>query len=160
MKISVVNSSKIDLGDRIDAEYFEPSYLENENRLKKATAKPLSNYCSLVSSAFYPAATGYYVSGEMPFIRCVDCIEFPTITHLQDDTFERLPHSFVKENRTIKVLKDGDIVITKVGTPCYASIIYGLDKVALSRTVLGVCKIKDIDPFYLTPESVKCTNNV
>lgn len=150
MKISVVNSSKIDLGDRIDAEYFEPSYLENENRLKKATAKPLSTYCSLVSSAFYPAATGYYVSGEMPFIRCVDCIEFPAITHLQDDTFERLPHSFVKENRTIKVLKDGDIVITKVGTPCYASIIYGLDEVALSRTVLGVCKIKDIDPFYLT----------
>jgi len=150
MKFSVVNSSIIDLGDRIDAEYFEPSYLENENRLKKATAKPLSTYCSLVSSAFYPAATGYYVSGEMPFIRCVDCIEFPAITHIQDDTFERLPHSFVKENRTIKVLKDGDVVITKVGTPCYASIIYGLDKVALSRTVLGVCKIKDIDPFYLT----------
>jgi len=150
MKNSVVDSSKIDLGDRIDAEYFEPSYLENENRLKKANAKPLSTYCNLVSSAFYPAATGYYASGEMPFIRCVDCIEFPAITHLQDDTFERLPHSFVKENKTIKVLKDGDIVITKVGTPCYASIVYGLEEVALSRTVLGVYKIKNIDPFYLT----------
>ncbi len=150
MKTSVVNSSKIDLGDRIDAEYFEPSYLDNENRLKKLNAKPLSEYCRLVSSAFYPAATELYATGEMPFIRCVDCIEYPTITSLQRDTFERLPLYFIKENKTIKVLKNEDIVITKVGSPCYASIIYGLDEVALSRTVLGVCKIKDIDPFYLT----------
>ncbi len=150
MKVSIVNSSKVDLGDRVDAEYFEPSYLENENRLKKANAKPLSAYCRLTSSAFYPSATGYYATGEMPFIRCVDCIEFPTITSLQDDTFERLPLSFIKENKTIKVLENGDIVITKVGSPCYASVVYGMNKVALSRTVLGVYKIHGIDPFYLT----------
>ena len=150
MKNSVVNSSKIDLGDRIDAEYFEPSYLDNENSLKKLGAKPLSEYCRLVSSAFYPSATELYATGEMPFIRCVDCIDFPTITSLQNDTFERLPLSFIKNNKTIKVLKNEDIVITKVGSPCYASIIYGLDEVALSRTVLGIYKIKNIDPFYLT----------
>lgn len=150
MKTSVVNSSKIDLGDRIDAEYFEPSYLENENRLKKVTAKPLSNYCKLVSSAFYPSATEFYAVGEMPFIRCVDCIKFPAITSLQNETFEKLPRSFIEENRTIKILKKEDIVITKVGTPCYSSIIYDLDELALSRTVLGVYKIKDIDPYYLT----------
>ena len=150
MKYSIVNNSKIDLGDRIDAEYFEPSYLENENRLKKVNAKPLSNYCKLTSSAFYPSATGYYAIGEMPFIRCVDCIDFPAITSLQDETFEKLPHIFIKENKTIKKINDGDIVITKVGSPCFASVIYGLGEVALSRTVLGVYKIKGIDPFYLT----------
>lgn len=150
MKNSIVNSSKIDLGDRIDAEYFEPSYLNNENRLKKLNAKPLSDYCRLVSSAFYPSATELYASGEMPFIRCVDCIDFPAITSLQNETFERLPLSFIKENKTIKILKDGDIVITKVGSPCYASVVHGINEVALSRTVLGVYKIKDIDPFYLT----------
>lgn len=150
MKTSVVNSSKIDLDDRFDAEYFEPSYLDNENRLKKLGAKPLSDYCRLVSSAFYPSATELYATGEMPFIRCVDCINFPTITSLQNDTFERLPLPFIKENKTIKVLKNEDIVITKVGSPCYASIIYGLEEVALSRTVLGIYKIKNIDPFYLT----------
>lgn len=150
MKTSVVNSSKIDLGDRIDAEYFEPSYLDNENRLKKLGAKSLSEYCRLVSSAFYPSATELYATGEMPFIRCVDCIDYPTITSQQNDTFERLPLSFIKENKTVKVLKNEDIVITKVGSPCYASIIYGIEEVALSRTVLGVYKIKNIDPFYLT----------
>ena len=149
MKNSIVNSSKVDLGDRIDAEYFEPSYLENENRLKKLNAKPLSEYCRLVSSAFYPSATGLYAIGEIPFIRCVDCIDYPAITPLQNDTFERLPTSFIKENKTVKILKNEDVVITKVGSPCYASVVYGLEEVALSRTVLGVYKIKDIDPFYL-----------
>jgi hypothetical protein len=150
MKISIVKSSKIDLGDRIDSEYFEPSYLDNENRLKRLHAQPLSNYCKLLSSAFYPAATDYYSIGEVPFVRCVDCIEFPAITTLQESSFEKLPISFIKENKTIKLLKREDIVITKVGTPCFSSIIYDLDEMALSRTVLGVCNIKDIDPYYLT----------
>lgn len=150
MQYSVVKNSKIDLGDRIDAEYFEPSYLENEDRLKKINAKPLSDFSKLTSSAFYPSATQYYAIGEMPFIRCVDCIDFPAITSLQDETFEKLPKIFIQENKTIKKVSDGDIVITKVGSPCFASVIYGLGEVALSRTVLGVYKIKGIDPFYLT----------
>jgi len=149
MQYSVVKSSKIDLGDRIDAEYFEPSYLDNESKLKKVNAEPLSKYVKLASSAFYPSATGYYEIGEMPFIRCVDCIDYPAITELQKDKFERLPYDFINENKTIKKIKDGDIVITKVGSPCFASIVYGLGEVALSRTVLGAYKIKGIDPFYL-----------
>lgn len=149
MQYSVVKSSKIDLRDRIDAEYFEPSYIENESKLKKVNAEPLYKFVKLTSSAFYPSATGYYEIGEIPFIRCVDCIDFPAITELQNETFERLPYNFIKENKTIKKIKDEDIVITKVGTPCFASIIYGLGEVALSRTVLGVYRIKNIDPFYL-----------
>lgn len=149
MQYSVVKSSKIDLGDRIDAEYFEPSYIANESKLKRVNAEPLSKYVKLASSAFYPSATGYYEVGEMPFIRCVDCIDYPAITALQKDKFERLPHDFINENKTIKKIKDGDIVITKVGSPCFASIVYGLGEVALSRTVLGAYQIKGIDPFYL-----------
>lgn len=149
MQYSVIKSSKIDLGDRIDAEYFEPAYLKDETILKGVNAEPLSKYAKLVSSAFYPSATGYYQNGEMPFIRCVDCIDFPAITGLQNKTFERLPCYFIEKNKTIKKIKDGDIVITKVGSPCFASIIYGLSEVALSRTVLGAYKIRNIDAFYL-----------
>ena len=69
MQYSVVKSSKIDLGDRIDAEYFEPSYLENESKLRRVNAEPLFKYVKLASSAFYPSATGYYKVGEIPCIR-------------------------------------------------------------------------------------------
>ena len=109
MQYSVVKYSKIDLGDRIDAEYFEPSYLKNENRLKKVDAKPLAKYAKVVSSAFYPSATGYYKIGELLFIRCVDCIDYPAITKLQDESFEKLPHNFINANKTIKKIKNGDI---------------------------------------------------
>ncbi|MCU0653266.1 MAG: hypothetical protein MUD10_03335, partial [Candidatus Pacebacteria bacterium] len=150
MQYSVVKRAKINLGDRFDAEYFEPSYLETEAKLNGLNALPLSAYLKLTSSAFYPSAVAYYKVGTLPFIRCVDCIDFPAITTLQNDTFERLPNSFINENKTIKKIIDEEIVITKVGTPCFASIIYGLGEVALSRTVLGAYKIKNIDPFYLT----------
>ena len=149
MQYSVVNYSKIDLGDRIDAEYFEPSYLKNENRLKNLGARPLSDYAKVTSSAFYPSATGYYEIGELPFIRCVDCIDYPAITELQNDSFEKLPHDFIDANKTIQKISNEDIVITKVGSPCFASIIYNINEVALSRTVLGAYKIQNIDPFYL-----------
>jgi len=40
-------------------------------------------------------------------------------------------------------------VITKVGTPCYASIIEDYNYVALSRNVLGVKNIKNVNTYYL-----------
>lgn len=100
-------------------------------------------------SAFYPAATHLYASGDVPFIRCVDCVNYPVISRMQDDKFERIPSSFVLEQGTIDTLSKDEIVITKVGTPCYASIIYEHDEVALSRTVLGVKNIRGINPYYL-----------
>lgn len=142
MQISIVDIKNINLNDRIDAEYFEPSYLKIEEKLKKLNTKPLHSYCKITSSAFYPAATQLYEIGEVPFIRCVDSIHFPVITTLQNLSFKRLPEFFINKNKTIKVLENEDIVITKVGTPCYASIVNGFDKVALSRTVLGLYGIR------------------
>jgi hypothetical protein len=150
MQLSIVRYKNIDLTNRIDAEYFEPSYLSIEQILKNKESKKLSSYCKTTGSAFYPAATHLYASGEIPFIRCVDCINYPAITPNQNDLFERLPKYFVKEHKNIKVLRNNDIVITKVGSPCFASIIDGFDKLALSRTVLGLRDIRNINPFYLT----------
>lgn len=150
MQYSIVDYKKIDLGNRIDAEYFKPEYLKIENRLRKKNISPLSDLCKLTSSAFYPAATELYSSGDVPFIRCVDCIDNVVITSLQDESFAKIPQSFANGYKNIKKLNKEDIVITKVGSPCFASIIYDIDKVALSRTVLGVTKIQDIDPYYLT----------
>ena len=100
-------------------------------------------------SAFYPAAKHLYETGDLPFIRCVDCISFPVITTRQDSLFERIPTTFVDEHNNIKRLTKGDIVISKVGTPCYASIVHDIDEVALSRTVLGLKSITGIDPYDL-----------
>lgn len=149
MQFSSVNYSEVDLGNRIDAEYFQPTYLNIEEELLRHNAEPLRNYCSITGSAFYPAATHLYEIGNLPFIRCVDCISYPAITKRQNDLFEKIPIDFADGHKNIKRLKKGEVVITKVGTPCYASIIHDIDDVALSRTVLGLKTIKKINPYYL-----------
>lgn len=149
LEITEVAFSNIDLGDRYDAEYFTKEYLNIEQRLGKVATKKIGELSTAVASAFYPAATQLYSIGDTAFVRCVDCVDFPIITKKQDALFEKIPYSFGKENKGISFLKNGEIVITKVGTPCYASIVDDYEEVALSRTVLGLTDIHGIDEYYL-----------
>lgn len=145
---NVVCLKDINIKDRIDAEYFQPEFLQVVNKLGRNNP-PLESIAKPIASAFYPAATQLYSVGDVPFVRCVDVIDYPVISSLQNNEFEKLPNSFIQDNKTIKKLKAGEIVITKVGTPCYASVIdKSLSEVAISRTVLGLTNIK-IDPNYL-----------
>ena len=141
--------SSVDLGDRIDAEYFSKEYISINNALTKVNTKMMGNLVTTVASAFYPAATQLYAVGDTAFVRCVDCINYPIITKEQDDNFEKIPYTFAEQNKGISFLNRGEIVITKVGTPCYASLVEDYTEVALSRTVLGLSKIHGVDEYYL-----------
>lgn len=141
--------SEIDLGDRFDAEYFSKLYIEIKKRLEKKHTVKIKNIATTVASAFYPAATQLYSIGDLAFVRCVDCVNYPVITKEQDANFEKIPRDFAMENKGISILKKNEIVITKVGTPCYSSIINDYDEIALSRTVLGLKNIHGISPNYL-----------
>lgn len=149
LEISEVRLCDIDLNDRIDAEYFNKQDLKILSSLKHCGSVELRTLGEFFASAFYPAATQLYESGDVPFARCVDCISHPVITHAQDTSFERIPSDFISDNKGVSDLRRGDIIITKVGTPCYASIIHEHDRVALSRTVMGIGNIARIDPYYL-----------
>ncbi|MEY4768798.1 MAG: hypothetical protein RL637_1437, partial [Pseudomonadota bacterium] len=118
LEISEVLFSKIDLKDRFDAEYFWKDSLHIQELLEQKNSIKFNKFGDFVASAFYPAATHLYEIGDMPFIRCVDCISYPFITNLQNDSFEKIPAEFAKEQSGISLLSKGDIVITKVGSPC------------------------------------------
>lgn len=149
VQYSIMKYSEVDVGNRIDAEYFQLPSLHMEEELLKHNVEPLRNFCSITGSAFYPAATHLYERGDLPFIRCVDCISYPAITTRQNHLFEKIPVDFANAHKNIQRLSSGEIVITKVGTPCYASIIQDIDDVALSRTVVGLKSINNINPYYL-----------
>jgi len=123
--------------------------LRVEHILREKNAPELRQFGNFVASAFYPAATHLYEIGDTPFIRCVDCVRYPLITKEQDNSFEKIPLTFVNEQSGVNTLNKGDIVITKVGTPSYPSMVYEHDMVALSRTVLGLKDIRDINKYYL-----------
>lgn len=149
LECSEIMLSQIDLGDRFDSDYFTKNYLHISEQLEKVPTKQLGNVSSAVASAFYPAATQLYAIGNIAFARCVDCINYPIISKNQDAKFEKIPYDFAMESKGISFLKNEDIIITKVGTPCYASIITEYTEIALSRTVLGLTNIHDINPYYL-----------
>jgi DNA METHYLASE-TYPE I RESTRICTION-MODIFICATION SYSTEM len=149
LEISEIKFSKLDLKDRYDSEFFIKDYLSVEEKLNNLFTKNLGSLATAVASAFYPAATQLYGIGDTAFVRCVDCIDYPIISTEQDSKFEKIPLDFAKSNKGISFIKSREIVITKVGTPCYASIVYDYNELALSRTVLGLTNIHDIDPYYL-----------
>ncbi len=149
LECSEVMLSDIDLSDRCDSEYYTKDYLMNDQILSHCKTEKISQLCKTTASAFYPAATHLYEFGDFPFVRCVDCIDYPIITPEQDSNFEKIPLAFAEKSSGISILKNNDIVITKVGTPCYTSIIDGYSRLALSRTVLGLTNVKNINPYYL-----------
>ncbi|MBX3330660.1 MAG: hypothetical protein KF722_09690 [Nitrospira sp.] len=150
LEVSIIPFHEVNLGDRADAEYFSKENRAIERALREHDAVALREFGTLVGSAFYPAATELYEEGDVPFARCVDCIEHLVITRLQDSEFVRIPSWFVEQSKQIDCATRGDIIITKVGTPCFASIVRDYERIALSRTVLGLVRIHDINPYYLT----------
>lgn len=145
---SIIQKSQLEGAARLDAEYFMPEYLGVATHLGKLQSSSLDSFCSVTASAFYPSATEFYGDGGLPFLRVVDIVDHPVIDESQH--FEYLPEEFVGNCSGIKTLSKGDIVISKVGTPCYAGLLNGnLKRVALSRTVLGIERIHGINPLYL-----------
>ena len=149
LEYSEILFSQIDLGDRFDSDYYTKNYLHISNQMSKVSTEKLGKLTTAVASAFYPAATHLYSEGDTAFARCVDCVSYPVITKDQDSKFEKIPYTFGKKNKGISFIKTEDIIITKVGTPCYASILTDYDEIALSRTVMGLTGIHGIDPYYL-----------
>lgn len=149
LECSEIYFSQIDLGDRFDSDYYTKNYLHISDQMSKVPTEKLGKLATTVASAFYPAATQLYSEGDTAFARCVDCVSYPVITKEQDSKFEKIPYSFGKENKGISFIKAEDIIITKVGTPCYASILTDYDEIALSRTVMGLTGIHGMNPYYL-----------
>jgi type I restriction enzyme, S subunit len=135
---------------RADPEYFLPSHTQVESELARVSTVPFGKLGQFSCSAFYPAATHLYTDDGIPFLRCVDIVEFPVIS--PDQPFARIPIWFADGHSSIRHLKRGDIVISKVGTPCYAALLADeMPDAAMTRTVLGVTNLDHdlVNPYYL-----------
>lgn len=142
--------SELHAHGRTDPEYFLPRHTQVEADLRAVPTLPLRKLGRFDCSAFYPAATHLYSSDGIPFLRCVDIVNNPIIS--SDQPFARIPADFVDAHSTIRNLRAGDIVISKVGSPCYAALLAeDMPKSAMTRTVLGMSSIDEssVDPYYL-----------
>jgi hypothetical protein len=135
---------------RADPEYFLPSHTQIEQNLRQVKTVPLGRLGRVSCSAFYPAATRLYSETGVPFLRCVDVVDFPVLS--PDQPFVRIPQAFADAHRSIRHLSAGDVVVSKVGTPCFASLLSdSMPQTAMTRTVLGITHVQSqlVDPYYL-----------
>jgi hypothetical protein len=91
---------------RLDPEYFLPVHTILESKLDQLQCEKLGRLGKFTCSAFYPAATHLYEKGDMPFLRCVDIIDYPIIH--SEQPFAQIPKDFVI-NIVYKMFKTGDM---------------------------------------------------
>src|SRR6266403_368997 len=149
--ISIFGRSQLEGAERIDAEYYQPSYLELVRVLRQRSCVPLKNTkAKLDCSAFYPSIAPLYTRKGTPFLR-VDDIHDGFVELTVETAF--LPASILQENlHTIAHCVAGDIVIAKGGNTIakagmlsddYAKYATGRDLIILRTDSLS------INRFYL-----------
>lgn len=146
---SVIKYSDCQEANRIDAEYFQPSFLNYENILSKYKTKQLNDLCSLISYGTVP--TSPYSETGVPYVKGMnlkECfIDHSEIDYLDSDSTLKLPSRFRLE-------KD-DIIISQMGTVGNAAIAEEDEKDWLFasftiRARLSEESKKVINPLYLT----------
>jgi type I restriction enzyme S subunit len=99
---------------RFDADYFQKAYIQDANliSLNKGRFRLFQDLRLAVDgSAFYPAIESYYDSGSLPFLRVADV---DSVINLEQCT--TIPRELCDIFPTLKLVKPGDIVLTKGGS--------------------------------------------
>ncbi|VVB92740.1 Uncharacterised protein [uncultured archaeon] len=112
--ISVIKKFEIEGAKRIDAEYYQPMYLNLVVKLHRNSCLQLRKLnVSLDCSAFYPSVASFYKQTGIPFLR-IDDIQDGFI--ILTDTTAYLHEAVLEQNpNTIARCYPGDIVIAKGG---------------------------------------------
>jgi len=130
-QISVIRYEDILKSHRFDAEFFKPEYLSllnvSSNRNIFKSFKKLN--LTVDASAFYPSIEPLYNTGDLPFLRVAN-----VDTSIDYSSAVTIPNEILKDFKTIKLGKKGDIIITKGGS--VARIGYLNKTCALSRDLI------------------------
>lgn len=99
---------------RMDSEYFSKIYLYIHETIKSKKDKFCTfEHLNLVvdASAFYPSLEPLYNTGNLPFLRVSD-----VDTVINYENAVKIPDSIFDEFKTLRTVKNGDLVLTKGGS--------------------------------------------
>jgi len=147
MVYSIIQKSQLEGGHRLDGEYYQPEYLENERRLdsiKTTTIGEISD--SVVNFGAY-SLCNYIVWQEsgVPYLNVENIkegyIDFEGVKFISNEVNEILKKSKVKE---------GQIILTMAGTIGNAAVAYKIPpKINSNQATAKITLEKDFSPFYL-----------
>ncbi len=143
------SKTKIHPDFRIDAEYFEPQYLDLENYLSQRRTDPLVDYADFIKKGIFDISPeNYTLDGGIPFLRSGD-LKDELIQ--KDDIIYISEQSHQTERKT--ELNKNDLLLSKVGTIGDVALNLCFEKINFSQNVIGVKikkKFKVISGFLLS----------
>jgi restriction endonuclease S subunit len=134
--------SKINLTDykanfnRLDAEFYQPSYLEIDNMLSAIGCFPLNQISNKIDVGFVGRMTKHYCNTGVPLIQTQNIDEF--FVKLENPIYIDLEfHVFLKKSQISK----GDLLIARSGSFGKACVYYGDDIINSSDII--IVKVND-----------------
>jgi len=146
MTYSIIQKSQLEGVQRIDAEYYQPEYLELVDRLKNTQSKKWEE----IDGRFITGPFGsefnvenYVENGKYRYVRGKDVKEF----FLQENDNVYVPENdFYRLNKY--VLGNGDILVSVVGTVGNTSIVDDSSTPAIFSCKSTAFRTKAINPYY------------
>ena len=141
---SIINKSQLEGALRLDAEYYQPEYLEIISNIKNQDAKPLSDFLKLLYR--YPTFYNlqYYDKGILVLkgedILPQGFIENQSQDFISEEDSKRFPKT---------ILKEGDLIFSVRGYVGKVGIIDKKYEGSIISANLIRAAIKDISPYFL-----------
>lgn len=133
---STIQKSQLEGAHRLDAEYYQPEYLDLVSKIKSQKSKLLKDFSNQVFSGPFGSMlkSESYQDDGIPFIRIGDIsdifISRENLVHISDDEHKRIFSTH---------LDPGDIVLSKIGTVGRLSVISDeLGQVNISENNIGI----------------------
>jgi len=145
-QFSVVNKSKLEGAMRLDAEYYQPKYFQNED-IVRASAFTKSTLADLI----YPIRNGFdyrdFGEAGRPYIRVGDVL-FGEVNY-RDAVKVDISSDTIKKDVKIKV---GDILFSRKGTFGRSAVVEDVFEDSIISSEIMRLRIKNerVDPYYLS----------
>ncbi len=144
---SIIKKSQLEGAHRLDAEYYQPEYLDLENKLKRLKTKTIEEVSrSVISFGAYSLTSHIeWQESGVPYINVGDIhegyIDFSDVKYISEKVDEILKKSRVN---------NGQVLLTMAGTIGNAAVAYNLPRSAnANQAIAKITPLNDVSPYYL-----------
>lgn len=144
---SIIKKSQLEGAHRLDAEYYQPEYLENEKIISFLSYKveKFSNVASYITNGHTPLYADLSV-GKIYFLTAEDVFDF----YINYETAKRITKEASSGELKRTILSNNDILITIKGKIGNAAVVYKLkQETNINQDLARVVLKEEVNPFYL-----------
>lgn len=147
MNYSIIQKSQLEGALRLDAEYYQPEYLELEKKFAALETKTLEEISKSIISFGAYSLTSYieWQESGVPYINVGDIhegyIDFSSVKYISEKVNEILKKSKVS---------NGQVLLTMAGTIGNAAVAHDLPRTAnANQAIAKITPLENISPYYL-----------